>query len=66
MTITEVFPKVGDNYWCFDDFWELEKHFWCRVALGLTYNYEGDQYTWEEVNIVIVMLNYHERYIFTK
>ena len=50
----------------FDDFWELEKHFWYRVALGLTYNYEGDQYTWEEVNIVIVMLNYHERYIFIK
>ena len=54
------------NIGVFDDFWELEKHFWYRVALGLTYNYEGDQYTWEEVNIVIVMLNYNERYIFIK
>ena len=59
MTITEVFPKTIIGV--FDDFWKLEKHFWYRVALGLTYNYEGDQYTWEEVNIVIVMLNYHER-----
>ena len=23
------------------------------MALGLTYNYEGDQYTWEEVTITI-------------
>ena len=35
----------------------LKKHFLARVALGLTYNYEGDQYTWEEVTITIGLID---------
>ena len=34
----------------------LKKHFLVRVALGLTYNYEGDQYTWEEVMMMIMIM----------